>query len=179
MTCTSFTVWCSLSGVFVSFTGKALNVRCSSHCSTAPSCLTLYEGEKEQKDDPILANQIIGDHMANTLAWLQFVSLSLLPLSRLVSSHLVFPPHELFRSLIFTRLFFSSRISPSRLSFSNTLILSPLRFSLLFSSYFLSSHLLSFRLILFLLLLSSLFFSPFILSCFLSTSFVSSRLILK
>lgn len=157
MTCTSFTVWCSLSGVFVSFTGKALNVRCSSHCSTAPSCLTLYEGEKEQKDDPILANQIIGDHMANTLAWLQFVSLSLLPLSRLVSSHLVFPPHELFRSLIFTRLFFSSRISPSRLSFSNTLILSPLRFSLLFSSYFLSSHLLSFRLILFLPLLSPLF----------------------
>lgn len=151
MTCTSFTVWCSLSGVFVSFTGKALNVRCSSHCSTAPSCLTLYEGEKEQKDDPILANQIIGDHMANTLAWLQFVSLSLLPLSRLVSSHLVFPPHELFRSLIFTRLFFSSRISPSRLS-------SPIRSYYLLSASLFFSHLISSHLI------SSAFISPYLVS---------------
>lgn len=113
--------------------------------------------------------------MANTLAWLQFVSLSPLPLSCLVSSHLVFPPHELFRSLILTRLVSSPlicRISPS---FFLSLFL---QYTHMVSSP-LISHLISSHLISSAFILPYLVSSPPFSSSLLSSHLVSSLLVLS
>lgn len=159
------------SGVFVLLTGSPLNVTvlgCGQplfYC--AIMSYALWRREREQKDDPILANQIIGNHMANTLAWLQFVSLSPLPLSRLVSSHLVFPPHELLRSLIMTRLVSSPLIC--RISPSFFLSVSPIHSYCLLSSHLVSS-----------LLVLSLLVSSYVISFnLISTYLVSSPLVVS
>ncbi len=92
MTCTSFTVWCSLSGVFVWFTGCAFNVcGCGQPLFFSAVMSCCFMKERAQKDDPALVNQIIWNHMPNTLTLLQFVSLSpqdsSLLISSLLSSH--------------------------------------------------------------------------------------------